>query len=89
MTATTAALTITADTDVEQLVGQHVIFTIAGAGNKTLTRSGRFETLKHMDFGNSVTGVGGMFQLDEPERFGHSGRTSILVPDGTTVFLGD
>ena len=89
MTATTAAhtsLTITPDTDPTELVNRPVLFTIAGARGP-ITLSGRFETLKHMDFGNGVTGVGGSFVSDDRPKPGDTGRTSLFVPDGTLAFL--
>ena len=89
MTATTAAhtsLTITADTDPAELVNRHVLFTIAGA-HGPITLSGTFKTLKHMDFGNGVTGVGGTFVSDDRPKPGDTGHTGMFVPGGTTVFL--
>lgn len=89
MTATTAnqtSLTIDVDTDPEQLIGQRVVFTIAGAGNKPLTLAGRFETAKRMNLGGGQVGIGGMFVGEHRPKPGDSGRTSVFLPDGTIVF---
>lgn len=89
MTATTirTSLDLNPDTDLDSLIGVHVLFTIEGAGGKPLTLSGRFETLRRMNFGGGMVGVGGMFVSDQPHRLGHSGRTSLFVPDGTHILF--
>lgn len=86
MTATTTrtSLTITPDTNPDELLGRAVRFTIEGAAGP-FSKSGRFETAQHMDFGSGITGIGGTFVDDYRAKPGDTGRTSIFLPDGTFV----